>query len=119
MKPKGFQSKNVEEDKIIPQLQAAQKHFNINISPETTAERLKVSPNRKISFLGAGHTYCCVGYKSDDNKSYLIFDMGSGNIGTINKSAATIKPLEDNICLNGIQLELKITAKGWKYAPKK
>lgn len=41
MKPNGFQSKNVEEDKIIPQLTAAQKRFNIDIAPETPLERLK------------------------------------------------------------------------------
>ncbi len=118
MKPKGFQSKNVEADKIIPQLKAAQERFNITIAPDTPLERLKISPNRKTYFLSANHTYCCASYKSTDGKSYLIFDMGSGNICTIEASHATIKPLEDNICLNGIQLELKTTEKGWKYARK-
>lgn len=118
MKPKGFQSKNVEADKIIPQLQAAQKRFNITIAPDTLLERLKISPNRKTYFLSANHTYCCAGYKSIDGKSYLIFEMGSGNICTIETIHATIKPLEDNICLNGIQLEFKTTEKGWKYARK-
>ena len=118
MKPKGFQNKNVEADKIIPQLQAAQKRFNITIAPDTPLERLKISPNRKTYFLSANHTYCCAGYKSIDGKSYLIFEMGSGNICTIETIHATIKPLEDNICLNGIQLEFKTTEKGWKYARK-
>lgn len=119
MKPNGFQSKNVEEDKIIPQLTAAQKRFNIDIAPETPLERLKVTPCKKSYFLGAGHTYCCAGYKSTDGKSYLVFDMGSGNICTIENTPQTIKPLENTICLSNIQLELKITQKGWKYAPKK
>ena len=30
-----------------------------------------------------------------------------------------IKTLEDKICLNNTQLELKITEKGWKYVPQK
>jgi len=45
--------------------------------------------------------------------------MGSGNACCIEKSAAAIKPLEDKICLNNTQLELKITEKGWKYVPQK
>ena len=110
MKLNGFQSKNVEEDKIVPQLKEA---------AETPLERIKVSPNRKSYFFGAGHTYCCCGYESSDRKSYLVFDMGSGNACCIEKSAAAIKPLEDKICLNNTQLELKITEKGWKYVPQK
>lgn len=31
MKLNGFQSKNVEEDKIVPQLKEAAKRFNIDI----------------------------------------------------------------------------------------
>ena len=112
MKLNGFQSKNVEEDKIVPQLKEAAKRFNIDIAPETPLERIKVSPNRKSYFFGAGHTYCCCGYESSDRKSYLVFDMGSGNACCIEKSAAAIKPLEDKICLNNTQLELKITEKG-------
>ena len=57
MKLNGFQSKNVEEDKIVPQLKEATKRFNIDIAPETPLERIKVSPNRKSYFFGAGHTY--------------------------------------------------------------
>ena len=64
MKLNGFQSKNVEEDKIVPQLKEAAKRFNIDIAPETPLERIKVSPNRKSYFFGAGHTYCCCGYES-------------------------------------------------------
>ena len=119
MKLNGFQRKNVEEDKIISQLSAARNRFNIDIASETPLERLKVSPHKKSYFFGAGHTYCCAGYESVDRKSYLVFDMGSGNICTIAKSEATIKPLENSICLNNIQLELKTTEKGWKYVPKK
>ena len=119
MKLNGFQSKNVEEDKIVPQLKEAAKRFNIDIAPETPLERIKVSPNLKSYFFGAGHTYCCCGYESSDRKSYLVFDMGSGNACCIEKSAAAIKPLEDKICLNNTQLELKFTEKGWKYVPQK
>lgn len=119
MKLNGFQSKNVEEEKIIPRLTAAKPNFVINIAPDTPLERLKVSPHRKSCFLNAGQTYCCAGYVSADGKSYLIFDMGSGNICTVDTSAATIKPLDDNICLNNIQLQLKTSSKGWKYVPKK
>lgn len=72
MKLNGFQSKNVEEDKIVPQLKEAAKRFNIDIAPETPLERIKVSPNRKSYFFGAGHTYCCCGYESSDRKSYLV-----------------------------------------------
>ena len=118
MKPKGFQNKNVEADKIIPQLKAAQERFNITIAPDAPLERLKISPNRKIYCFSVGHSYCCAGYKSSDGKSYLVFDMGSGNICSIEANHAAIKPLEDDICLNGIQLELKTTEKGWKYARK-
>ena len=43
MKLNGFQSKNVEEDKIVPQLKEAAKRFNIDIAPETPLERIKIS----------------------------------------------------------------------------
>jgi len=119
MKLNGFQRKNVEEDKIVPRLSAARQNFTIDISNETPLERLKISPHRTSFFLSAGHTYCCAGYESSDRKSYLVFDMGSGNICTIDRTAATIKPLDDDICLNNIQLQLKVTDKGWKYVPKK
>ena len=35
MKLNGFQSKNVEEEKIIPRLTAAKPNFVINIAPDT------------------------------------------------------------------------------------
>lgn len=119
MKPNGFQSKNFEEEKIVPQLKTAQKRFNIEIAPDAPLERLKVTPSKKSYFLSTGHTYSCAGYKSTDDKSYLVFDMGSGNICTIENTKQTVKPLEDKICQSNTQLELKVTAKGWKYAPKK